>query len=591
MKVTLLRHIELPFRSVKLTVVLLSLIALTCVVGAAFQHAPLAPADTAGEISRITVASRWFFRLHDIYRSPFFAALLALLAVNVVVCSLHAFRHLTKRNFGWMLTHMSIIVILTGVLIGAVTGDAGVMKVYEGASSATVNRVDGTQFSLGFTIALEEFGIEYYEAPVERLIVFHDGIEHAFPAVVGREYRLRNAAGSVRITDRMPHAATRMRVADTEGGELNPGIRIIVEENDRTAGNWVFAAEEKDTLLFEGALSVRYAWCDTEEAYSRALHDAVSPALETLLARPRDLDTITALPVELGKTFHIDGTDYLVEIIRYLPDFRIDKESGQPISASDDPRNPAIEVKISDGENVATRWVFARFPDFWRLHPDEKDMALELTYFRPADQTIRIVDLDGTRITLVEVRPDQSAEGQTIRIGEPVHLAEGKRTLTIAERVVRPAFAREIVPSLDPQAEPVLQVSIEPQSTATDNSVWLVPNVPHEAGIVQLLYAREFRPRQYSSALTFLEPSGITRQATVRVNAPLRHRGFTFYQSSYGDDGEVFSVLQVRRDPGAPTVYVGFVLLCFGLMYGFYVKPTLLSRLRRKIRDTVPNEE
>jgi hypothetical protein len=577
MRTTLLEHIESLFRSVKLTVVLLSLIALTCVIGAVLEHAPLSP---AGEVSGLGAVLRWWFRWHDIYRSPFFVVLLALLAVNVVVCSVRAFRRPSRRNFGWLLTHTSIIVILIGVFIGTLTSEMGMMKLYDGASSATVSRGNGTAFDLGFTVALEEFSVEYYDVPVERLVVFHDGAEQAIPATVGREYRLPNSTAEVRITDRVPHAAASMRVADSERGGLNPGIRVVVEENDRTAGNWVFAADEKDTLLFEGALSVRYLWCETEEEYTRALRDAISPAQETLLVRGKDNDIVTALPVEMGRSFPISGTAYTVETLRYFPDFRIDKETGQPTSASDEPRNPAIEVKISGDEQVVTRWVFSRFPDFWRLHPDEEDTPLELRYFRPAEQVIRIVDLDGRRITLVQVRPDQPAEGQTIRVGEPVRLEQSGRILTIAERVVRPAFAYEIIPTLDPQAEPALQVTVDAHHAGTDSRTWLVPNKPEQAGIVQLLYAREFRPRQYSSAVTFLDSSGTVRQGTIRVNAPLRHHGFTFYQSSYGNDGRVFSVLQVHKDSGAPVVYVGFALLCLGLIYGFYVKPMLLSPTR-----------
>jgi len=574
-RTTLFEHMKSLFRSVKLTVVLLSLIALTCIIGAVLEHAP---PGTAGEATGVAAILGWWFRWHDIYRSPFFVAVLALLAANVVVCSVRAFRRPTRRNFGWMLTHSSIIVILVGVFIGAITSETGMMKLYEGASSATVNRGDGTTFDLGFTVALEEFSVEYYDAPIERLVIFHDGAEHAMPATVGREYRLPDGTAAVKIADRVPHAAIRMRVADSERGELNPGIRIVVEENDRTAGNWVFAADEKDTLFFEGALSVRYMWCQTEEEYSSALSDAISPAQETLLVRSKDTDTIATLPIELGRAFSVGDSAYTLEILRYFPDFRLDKDTEQPISASDEPRNPAIEVKISGDEQVVTRWVFSRFPNFWRLHPDDKDTPLELRYLRPAEQTIRIVDLDGRRMTLVQVRPDQPAEGQTIRVGEPVKLEQSGRTLTIAERVVRPAFAYEVVPSLDPQAQPALQVTVDAHYAGTDNRVWLVPNKPEQVGTFQLLFTREFRPRQYSSTLTFLDPSGTANQGIVRVNAPLRHHGFTFYQSSYGDDGRVFSVLQVRRDPGAPVVYVGFVVLCCGLIYGFYVKPTLLKR-------------
>ena len=60
-------------------------------------------------------------------------------------------------------------------------------------------------------------------------------------------------------------------------------------------------------------------------------------------------DVVKALPVEVGETFPIDGTDYVVKTVRYLPDFRKDKDSGEPYSASDEARNPALEVEVSHG--------------------------------------------------------------------------------------------------------------------------------------------------------------------------------------------------------------------------------------------------
>jgi len=89
------------FRSVKLTVVLLLLIAVTCVIGTLVVQSPLAPDEGTTQVSKLGAAARWCFRWHDIYRSPFFAILLVLLAVNVIVCSLKAFRRPTGRNAGW----------------------------------------------------------------------------------------------------------------------------------------------------------------------------------------------------------------------------------------------------------------------------------------------------------------------------------------------------------------------------------------------------------------------------------------------------------------------------------------------------------
>jgi hypothetical protein len=565
------------FRSVKLTIVLLSLIAVTCVIGALVPQSPLAPDDGAVEVSKLGALVRWCFRWHDIYRSPLFVALLTLLAVNVIVCSLKTSRRPTSRNIGWILTHASIVVILGGVLVGQLTGDSGMMKLYEGESSRVAERADGTQLDLGFTMTLDQFAIEYHDKPTERLLVLHAGVEQAFPATLGREYRLHDGAG-LKIVDHIPHAATHMQVADSETGEINPAVRIVVEGNGRTTGNWVFAAEWKETRFFEGAISVRYAWCDTGDAYTDALSAAILPEQDTLIVHVQGTDIVKALPVAVGEAFPINGTEYIVKTVRYLPDFRKDKDTGEPYSASDEPRNPALEVEVSEGEESAKRWAFSKFPDFWKMHSDGKEKGLDLRYVRPAEHVVRLVDRDGSGITLVWFDAEGGAQADLVQIGQKAKLGETGWTIKIAERLVRPRFTLEATPSLDPRAGPAIQVSMDPADGTAENSVWLTPNTTGEMGQTKLLYSREFRPKQYISDVTFVVNGDETVQGKVKVNAPLTYRGFKFYQSSYGDDGGLFSVLQVKRDAGAPIVYIGFALLCVGLLYVFYIKPLLTKK-------------
>ena len=69
-------------------------------------------------------------------------------------------------------------------------------------------------------------------------------------------------------------------------------------------------------------------------------------------------------------------------------------------------------------------------------------------------------------------------------------------------------------------------------------------------------------PRQYITRLAF--PEGLR---TVKVNAPLRRKGWTYYQMSYqqvvGDYGEPLlnTILTVRKDPGATITFCGYATL------------------------------
>jgi hypothetical protein len=561
------------FRSVKLTVVLLSLVALTCMVGTIVSQSPFAPIHPGERVSVIGKTVQWYFRWHDIYRSPLLVTLIGLLAANVLVCSAKVFRRPTSRNLGFILTHASIVVILVGVAIGQIAREGGMMMLHEGDSGTAVERDDGTTFDMGFSVALDEFVIEYYDSPTERLVVLRAEKEQVLPVVVGREYRLRDGSSLLRITDRVPHAAMTASIVEDKRRDINPAIRISMEGHERNASGWLFAKEDTDTPFFDNAVSIRYLSCGTEQEYHRALLDAATPGQERLMVRVPGVDTVETFPVEIGTSFPVRDTDYVLEILRYLPDFSLDPVTGEPINASDEPRNPAIEVKLSDGERSLKRWAFALFPEFSRAHSGQTERAVELAYVVPAKEMVRIVDIDGRSTMLVRPVAGAPAEVETVQIGEEVQLGDTGWTFTLAERVARPRFVREVAPSRDPRDKPAVQVSIKESHTDVEKVKWLMTNMPEEIGTTRLLYSRQLTPKQYTSKVTFLEDGLEMKRGEVRVNAPLKYGGFAFYQSSYGKDVAEFTVLQVKRDPGVPVVYLGFLLLCSGLLYRLYARP------------------
>ncbi len=60
----------------------------------------------------------------------------------------------------------------------------------------------------------------------------------------------------------------------------------------------------------------------------------------------------------------VPESGYEFQIEYFIPDFRLDQQTGQIFSASNEPRNPAILVHLR-GEGADYReWVFARFADF-----------------------------------------------------------------------------------------------------------------------------------------------------------------------------------------------------------------------------------
>lgn len=67
----------------------------------------------------------------------------------------------------------------------------------------------------------------------------------------------------------------------------------------------------------------------------------------------------------------------------------------------------------------------------------------------------------------------------------------------------------------------------------------------------------------------------------IGMNAPLRLKGYTFYQSSYDEHG---SILWVNKDPGKWPTYAGYAVLFLGLIWNLLDPSSRVRTLMRKVR-------
>jgi len=72
--------------------------------------------------------------------------------------------------------------------------------------------------------------------------------------------------------------------------------------------------------------------------------------------------------------------------------------------------------------------------------------------------------------------------------------------------------------------------------------------------------------RSYQSVVNVVE-DGTKRRTVIRMNEPLRHRGYTFYQSSFMEGGgSETTVLAVVKNYGRVFPYVSSLVMCLGLL-------------------------
>ena len=83
----------------------------------------------------------------------------------------------------------------------------------------------------------------------------------------------------------------------------------------------------------------------------------------------------------------------------------------------------------------------------------------------------------------------------------------------------------------------------------------------------KVLYPGTNIAKSYSSEINLIE-NNIPRKVLIEMNEPLRHRGFTFYQASFIEDGmKETTVLATVKNHGRLFPYISTTIMCIGLLF------------------------
>jgi len=85
----------------------------------------------------------------------------------------------------------------------------------------------------------------------------------------------------------------------------------------------------------------------------------------------------------------LEGEDIEVSMLEFIPDFVIG-DQGQITTRSLEPNNPAAFIEGWQGEEkIFSGWIFAKFPDFDRIHSEkETDLTFELKDFKASQVSV-----------------------------------------------------------------------------------------------------------------------------------------------------------------------------------------------------------
>jgi len=537
------------------------------------------------------------------YQSPWFAALLTLLAINVAAALVVRFPF-HRRLTGFVLTHVSILVTLAGAAItqrygisgqvGIVEGQTATQFTQDGASALMlVSRSDNRRAEIGLTHrAFSGFDtVDNPKAPVLEL----GGI-------------------TASVMRYLPHSVLSRRVVD-DHPRRSPAVEVSLSASGQDAPLWLFA----DRPQTVGGQSVLYRVLDDADAFARAVNPESSPTTAPAnVIRVEIAGAVHELPLAecLQNRVPVGQSGYAVQVLRYFPHATVGPDR-KITNASDQPVNPAVEVALSGPEGTETRLAFARFPDFRSMHGESSLDEVKITFLatEPEAPSTPVELLEGPRGEL-HVRltaKDTPPVTRAISVGESVETPWAMARFGVLRR-----FEHARVETVVEAAEPtdsmrIPAVLVRLASGEHSSDLWLQKHEPSQVSVNGAAYELLFgdkvldlgfaltlekfdlgyypggrRPRSFESTVTIRDGvSGRSQRQVISMNHPASYGGYALFQTSYRlDPSRTISFLSVARDPGATVAFTGYV----GMIAGMCVVLVTRAMERRRARTDTASQ-
>lgn len=273
--------------------------------------------------------------------------------------------------------------------------------------------------------------------------------------------------------------------------------------------------------------------------------ERIDMAQVQLAARREKAKLGSPVTVTMGAPVKVPGTPYSVRATRFVPDFEVNQQTREVSSRSDQPNNPAVQIEVyEDGKKLFDDWIF-RNMDI-HIVPHEVE-AKFLEYAAPPGQpggfaSVKLQLMQGPqgeelqRLTAMPpmARLQQEMQGGLTPMSEPVALPLGALQ-PIAGSPYSVKLTRYVSDFAQDGTGQVFSQSLDPNNPA--------------------VYAELYKDgAKVSEGWSFLNTDAPFAQAS---NVLVQFLG---YKPSY------VTGLQVAKNPGAPLLFIGFIVFGLGLL-------------------------
>jgi len=507
-----------------------------------------------------------------------------------------------------MMTHFGLLFILLGALTGAIFGIKGFMTIREGEASDQISlgRVGHDTHKLDFRVKLVDFILDMHEEPRNKLFVMNmkTGKQESYTLKQGETIMLPQSrwsnllamvgmkskhAPTIAVDEILPNASTVTSI--TEGPEQTGmaamEFKITGENTQKQA--YVISQLEHPYVFKKAALSIAYlAIANEADIDTRiAQFTGSSKAGNKLEIALSDQSEPKMYPAAVGSKSAVEGTDYTVEVLRYVPDFVI-SSTREVVSRSDQPNNPALQIRITgpDGYNQE-QWLFAKFPTMHMSGGMPFDVKFKMnSHAGAAGRLLLVLNPKEGKPVLALLQDGKLVEKKTVAPGGSIQVPDTPYTFAVERFLHNANIHRKIEnrPDLSNQAAAKLTFSgsADPYVLWNENPV----DVPG----YRMVFEEQPSIKDFYSILQIINDGHVAAEKKIEVNDPLKYGGYTFYQASYDNQNLSWSGLQVKKDPGVGLVYLGFIIMTLGMVVIFYINP-LLKRSKHTATERATQSE
>ncbi len=532
--------------------------------------------------------------LLTIYRSWWFNALLALLAVNIAAAALTRWPW-KRRHVGFVITHAGLIVILGGCSAAFHYGTEGMMELHVGSPPSSVVRLEDD----ALTAVVPQTGLRAKAI----LRVRNDG--SISPRVIELSKNLR-----LTLDKYLPNSVEQMVVEDG-GPAPSPAVQFRLQSDmaQQNATEWLLADSPEQSHANMGPAQIEFVVARDDNDLKRLMSapDEAGPAQPEVAIAVGEKQVTLQLRENLDKRVDLGDSGVAVQIAGYWPDFRMD-ENHKPSSVSDEPNNPAAVVIVSRGDDEERQFVFGD-PQMQPIVRTVRGQPIGavvrlLGSKKPGGSTLTLiagpVEATGHSPLHYAAQSKNDHKSGELKIGEPVQPGWMDFTVTVERYVTNAAVSQRVEPAPENPEGGFPAVLVTAHAGGEERSTWVrfgghgvidVANNP-----IHLTYTLDTLPLPFTvtledfvverdegtdnvagwtSKVAFDDVErGLTQRASIWMNHPAWFSGYKFSQASWNPNDLQYSALQVKKDPRFVTwlTWTGAILIVAGISLMFYFR-------------------